>query len=101
MRRLTATYRLQMNASFTLSHARARVEYVARLGVSHLYCSPILAARVGSTQCYDVVDPTRINPELGTEDDLLALAQDLHSKDMGLILDIVPNHMGMSAENPY
>ena len=72
MRRLTATYRLQMNAGFTLSNARARVEYFARLGVSHLYCSPIFAARSGSTHGYDVVDPTRLNPELGTEDERAA-----------------------------
>ena len=101
MRRLTATYRLQMNAGFTLSHARARIDYFARLGVSHLYCSPVFAARSGSMHGYDVVDPTQINPELGTEDELRALANDLHAKDMGLILDIVPNHMGIGAENRY
>ena len=98
---LTATYRLQMNAGFTLEHARARVDYFARLGVSHLYLSPILAARRGSTHGYDVVDPTRINPELGTEDDLRALSRELHDRRMGLIVDIVPNHMGIGAENPY
>src|ERR1043166_3467752 len=101
MRRLTATYRLQMNAGFTLRRARTRVDYFARLGVSHLYCSPVFAARSGSMHGYDVVDPTRINTELGTEDDLRALAEDLHAKDMGLILDIVPNHMGIGAENRY
>ena len=98
---LTATYRLQMNAGFTFAHARARVDYFARLGVSHLYLSPILAARRGSMHGYDVVDPTRINPELGTERDLRALSRALHARDMGLILDIVPNHMGIGAENPY
>ena len=66
---LTATYRLQLNAGFTLAMARERVDYFARLGVSHLYLSPILAARRGSMHGYDVVDPTRVNPELGTEDD--------------------------------
>jgi malto-oligosyltrehalose synthase len=101
MPRLTATYRLQMNAGFTLSDARARIDYFARLGVSHLYCSPVLAARAGSTHGYDVVDPTRINPELGSEDDLRVLSRDLHARDMGLILDIVPNHMGIGAENSY
>ena len=98
---LTATYRLQLNAGFTLADARAHVEYLVRLGVSHIYCSPVLAARAGSTHGYDVVDPARINSELGTETDLRALSQDLHARDMGLVLDIVPNHMGMSAENPY
>jgi len=101
MPRLTATYRVQMNASFTISHARAQVDYLSRLGVSHLYCSSVLAAHAGSTHGYDVVDPTRINPELGTEDDLRALSRDLHDRDMGLILDVVPNHMGTGADNPY
>ena len=67
---LTATYRLQMNAGFTLRDALARVEYFSRLGISHLYLSPILAARRGSMHGYDVVDPQRINPELGTRQDL-------------------------------
>src|SRR5262249_33215890 len=100
-RPLTATYRLQMSAGFTLSDALARVGYFERLGVSHLYLSPILAARRGSQHGYDVVDPTRINPELGTETDLRALADALHARDMGILLDIVPNHMGTGPENPY
>jgi (1->4)-alpha-D-glucan 1-alpha-D-glucosylmutase len=98
---LTSTYRVQMNAGFTFAQARARVPYFARLGISHLYCSPILAARRGSMHGYDVVDPTKVNPELGTEADLRALADDLHRHDMGLIVDIVPNHMGIGAENRY
>src|SRR5215212_6378480 len=98
---LTATYRVQMNAGFTFAHARARVDYFARLGVSHLYLSPILAARRGSMHGYDVVDPTKINPELGTESDLRALSEDLRRRDMGILLDIVPNHMGTGPENPY
>jgi (1->4)-alpha-D-glucan 1-alpha-D-glucosylmutase len=69
--------------------------------VSHLYLSPILAARRGSEHGYDVIDPTRINPELGTEADLRALADDLHARSMGILLDIVPNHMSTDAENPY
>ena len=98
---LTATYRLQLNGAFTLNDARAHVAYFERLGISHLYLSPILAARRGSEHGYDVVDPTRINPELGTESDLRALAADLHERNMGIVLDIVPNHMSTSAENPY
>lgn len=98
---LTATYRLQMNAGFTLAQARERVEYFAALGVSHLYLSPIFAARRGSMHGYDVVDPTRVNPEIGTEADLRVLSQDLHRHGMGLILDVVPNHMGIGRENPY
>jgi (1->4)-alpha-D-glucan 1-alpha-D-glucosylmutase len=99
--RLTATYRVQMNHSFTFAHARAQIDYLARLGISHLYCSPIVAARKGSMHGYDVVDPTRVNPELGTEADLRALSEDLHAREMGLIVDIVPNHMGIGAENAY
>ena len=98
---LTATYRLQMNAGFTLAQARERVEYLATLGVSHLYLSPIFAARRGSMHGYDVVDPRRVNPEIGTEADLRVLSQDLHRHGMGLILDVVPNHMGIGRENPY
>jgi len=98
---LTATYRVQMNAGFTFAMARDRVEYFSRLGVSHLYLSPILAARRGSMHGYDVVDPTKLNPELGTEADLRALAQSLRAHDMGILLDIVPNHMGIGPENPY
>jgi len=98
---LTATYRLQVNAGFTFRQVRERVEYFQNLGVSHLYLSPILAARRGSMHGYDVVDPTRINPEIGTEAELRALADDLHARDMGLVVDIVPNHMGIGPENPY
>jgi (1->4)-alpha-D-glucan 1-alpha-D-glucosylmutase len=100
-RSLTGTYRLQMNAGCTFEQVRERVDYFSRLGVSHLYCSPIFAARRGSMHGYDVVDPTRINPEIGTERNLRALADDLHARGMGLLLDIVPNHMGIGAENPY
>lgn len=98
---LTATYRLQMNAGFTLAQARERVAYFHELGISHLYLSPVFAARKGSMHGYDVVDPTHINPELGTDADLRALSAELHALDMGLILDIVPNHMGIGAENRY
>jgi len=98
---LTATYRLQMNAEFTFAQARKQLDYLQRLGVSHCYCSPILVARSGSKHGYDVVDPTRINPELGSENDLRQLAADLHDRGMGLIVDIVPNHMGIGPENPY
>ena len=90
-----------MNAGFTLRHALARVEYFSRLGVSHLYLSPILTARRGSMHGYDVVDPKRINPELGTRADLDALAHALHERDMGLIVDVVPNHMAVGPENAY
>ncbi len=94
-----ATYRLQLHAGFTLSRARALVPYLSRLGVSHIHCSPLLQARRGSTHGYDVVDPTRLDPELGTEEELGLLYRELTAHDMGLVLDIVPNHMAASSEN--
>ncbi|MDQ3949227.1 MAG: alpha-amylase family glycosyl hydrolase, partial [Gemmatimonadota bacterium] len=98
---LTATYRLQVHKDFPLARVREIVPYLNALGISHLYLSPLLAARPGSTHGYDVVDPTRLNPEVGTEDELRALAAELHDAGMGLILDIVPNHMGIGPENPF
>lgn len=98
---LRATYRVQMHAGFTLRDAIGIVPYLAALGISHLYASPIFAARPGSQHGYDVTDPCRINPELGTEDDLAALSAALHERGMGLLLDIVPNHMGTGRHNRY
>lgn len=90
-----ATYRLQLNKDFTFADAIALVPYLDSLGVSHVYLSPILRARPGSTHGYDTVDHTTINPELGTEADFRALAGALRQRDMGIILDFVPNHMGV------
>ena len=89
----SATYRLQVCRSLTLSEVRERVGYLRDLGISHLYLSPLLAAAPGSTHGYDVVDHSRINPEIGSEDDLRALAEALHEADMGALVDLVPNHM--------
>jgi (1->4)-alpha-D-glucan 1-alpha-D-glucosylmutase len=96
-----ATYRIQLHGGFPLAAARALVPYLARLGVSHLYASPILRARRGSRHGYDVVDPTALDPERGTEADLEALVAALRDHGMGLVLDIVPNHMAASSENPF
>jgi malto-oligosyltrehalose synthase len=98
---LRATYRVQLHAEFTLRDAIAIVPYLDALGISHLYASPILAARPGSRHGYDVVDPCRVNPELGTEGDLAALSAALHERGMGLLVDIVPNHMGIGARNRF
>ena len=98
---LTATYRLQLNARFPFERVRAVVPYLRRLGVSHLYLSPILAARGGSEHGYDVVDPTRVSADLGGEEGLRALADVLRAEGLGLVLDIVPNHMGTGASNPF
>ena len=98
---LRATCRLQLNADFDLRAARAVVPYLERLGVSHVYASPVLESRGGSTHGYDVVDPTRLDPDLGTEEDWRDLIDELRARGMGLLLDIVPNHMATGHENPY
>lgn len=100
-RRVTATYRLQLTRTFPIASARELVPYFHDLGVSHLYLSPVLAARPGSAHGYDVVDQARVNPDLGSDAELRALADDLHGRGMGIILDIVPNHMAASEHNPY
>lgn len=96
-----ATARLQLHKDFTLDQAAELVDYYAALGISHLYASPIFCARPGSTHGYDVIDPTQVNPELGGEEALHRLVERLHGKGMGLILDIVPNHMGVGAANGW
>ena len=102
MRPLTATARLQFHRGFTLHDATALVPYFDRLGISHLYASPLLTARAGSTHGYDIVDHNRINPELGGEDALRTLVEALRTRGMGLVLDIVPNHMGVGgADNAW
>jgi (1->4)-alpha-D-glucan 1-alpha-D-glucosylmutase len=99
--RISATYRLQFNKSFTFRDATNLLDYLRDLGTTHVYASPILAARHGSMHGYDVIDPTRLNPELGTEADFHALQEKLHSLEMGMVLDIVPNHMSASSENVW
>jgi (1->4)-alpha-D-glucan 1-alpha-D-glucosylmutase len=97
-----ATYRMQFHKGFSFADAVPLASYLAELGVSHLYSSPVLAARVGSTHGYDVIDHSRINPELGGEDGFRALAAALKAQGIGIILDIVPNHMAVGgADNPY
>jgi (1->4)-alpha-D-glucan 1-alpha-D-glucosylmutase len=98
---IRATYRLQLNSGFTLESARAIVPYLAKLGISHIYASPVLRSRPGSTHGYDVVDPTRLDPELGSDASWNALIADLRAHGMGMVLDIVPNHMGVGADNPF
>ncbi len=92
---LRATQRLQFHKGFTLDDAVPLVPYFAELGISHLYASPLLSARAGSMHGYDVVDPTSVNPELGGEPALRRLVAALREHDMGLILDIVSNHMAV------
>jgi (1->4)-alpha-D-glucan 1-alpha-D-glucosylmutase len=92
----SATYRLQFNASFTFEHAAGLVEYLDELGISDIYASPFLMARPGSVHGYDVTDHAKFNPEIGVEESFVRLAQALDRRRMGLIADVVPNHMCIS-----
>src|SRR5262245_54619764 len=102
-RRVTpgATYRLQMHAGFPISSARAIVPYLHSLGITHVYTSSLLTARTGSLHGYDVVDHGTLNPELGTEAEFQAWVAELRERGMGLILDVVPNHMCVGADNAW
>src|SRR5687767_1884540 len=101
MPRLRSTYRLQLGPGLGLGEARRLVPYLRDLGVSHLYLSPVLQARSGSTHGYDVADPTRISEELGGEDELRALCGAVAEAGLGVVLDVVPNHMAADDENPF
>jgi len=95
----TATYRIQFSPSFGFQAANSIISYLADLGISDLYASPIFKAVQGSLHGYDVVDPCRLNPELGGLSDFDALADELRKHNMGWIQDIVPNHMAVDSEN--
>ncbi|HEX6308570.1 MAG TPA: malto-oligosyltrehalose synthase [Longimicrobiales bacterium] len=101
MRVPIATYRLQINDAFTLDDACAVVPWLARLGITDIYLSPVFEARRGSTHGYDVTDPTRIRASVGGMSALTRLAEEAQRHHMGIVLDIVPNHMAASAENPW
>ena len=96
-----ATYRLQLGEGLTFAGAAALVPYLRDLGVSHLYLSPSFAAREGSTHGYDVVDPARLSAALGGEDGFRALAATVLDAGMGIVLDVVPNHMAIDDANRY
>ena len=96
-----STYRLQFNAGFRFEDARALIPYLYDLGITDVYASPLLQAKRGSPHGYDVTDPSHLNPELGTDQEFDAFVTELHNHDMGLLLDIVPNHMSASSENPW
>lgn len=101
MHQKIATYRLQLCADFTLNDAATIVDYLSELGVSHVYSSPILQAVKGSTHGYDVLDHTRINCELGGDPALVRLTHKLSQHGLGLLLDIVPNHMAIGKDNHW
>ncbi len=91
-----STYRLQFNHSFTFNDAAKQVPYLQALGITHCYASPYLKAVPGSLHGYDVVDPASLNPEIGSKDDYQKFVQILKTHGMGHILDVVPNHMGIT-----
>jgi (1->4)-alpha-D-glucan 1-alpha-D-glucosylmutase len=89
----TSTYRLQFNHNFTLKQAQGLIDYLANLGITDCYASPLVLARPGSLHGYDVTDHSMVNPEVGGEEQLVEFAHGLRTRGMGLILDTVPNHM--------
>ncbi|MBD2041278.1 malto-oligosyltrehalose synthase [Microcoleus sp. FACHB-672] len=99
MRIPTTTYRIQFHAGFNFDSAKQIVSYLAELGISDLYASPIFKAREGSTHGYDVVDPNQLNPELGTQENFEALVKEIQAHSMGWVQDIVPNHMAYDSQN--
>jgi len=98
----SATYRLQFNRDdLRFEKARSLVPYLHALGITDLYASPLFEARRGSAHGYDITNPARLNPELGSEEDFTALTRNLRQNSMGLLLDVVPSHMAASSENPW
>ena len=93
-----ATYRIQLNQTFTFQDASKIIPYLDDLGITDLYCSPYFRAVPGSMHGYDVVDPTMLNPEIGTEEQYHAMIDELHQRGMGHVLDVVPNHMGITQQ---
>src|SRR5689334_1564122 len=96
-----STYRLQLNARFKFRHAIDITGYLHQLGITDCYASPIFTARPESTHGYDVCNCSQLNRNLGTDEDFELWSERLHQLDMGLLLDIVPNHMGADPLNPW
>lgn len=97
-----ATYRIQLNRDFGLAQATALVPYWHALGISHCYTSPYLKARAGSSHGYDITDHAALNPEIGSDADLARWVGALRAHDMGQLIDLVPNHMGvLGGDNPW
>jgi (1->4)-alpha-D-glucan 1-alpha-D-glucosylmutase len=96
-----STYRLQFNQHFRFTDAKDLIPYLHSLGITDIYASPLLQAKRGSAHGYDVTDPSHLNLELGTHEEFDAMVQELQAHGMGLLLDIVPNHMAASGENPW
>ena len=100
-RPISSSYRLQLHAGFPFSEASKVAGYLKELGISHVYCSPYLQAANGSMHGYDVVDPQKVNVELGGEEGQTQFSIALRVLGMGQVLDIVPNHMATGSENKY
>jgi (1->4)-alpha-D-glucan 1-alpha-D-glucosylmutase len=95
-REILATYRLQLNSNFGFREAGALGDYLAALGISHIYCSPCLQATPGSAHGYDVIDHSQVSADLGGEEEFARMCAVLRDRSLGLIMDIVPNHMAIS-----
>jgi (1->4)-alpha-D-glucan 1-alpha-D-glucosylmutase len=91
----TATYRVQFHRDFTFRDAQALVDYFSELGITDIYASPCFKPQTGSQHGYDICDPTRFNPEVGDEEDFAAFSAVCQAAGIGLILDVVPSHMGI------
>jgi (1->4)-alpha-D-glucan 1-alpha-D-glucosylmutase len=96
-----ATYRVQLHAGFRFQDARALIPYLDELGVTDFYASPVFKAKPGSTSGYDITDPEQLNPELGSQEEFRAFADELKRRGMGLLIDIVPNHMAADSGNKW
>lgn len=96
-----STYRLQFNRHFTFRDAEKIVPYLKEIGISHIYASPFLWAKAGSLHGYDIIDHSSVNPEIGSESDFNKFVTTVQKNSMGIILDIVPNHMGIGSENKW
>ncbi|TCM14416.1 (1-_4)-alpha-D-glucan 1-alpha-D-glucosylmutase [Novosphingobium sp. PhB165] len=101
MRDLVATYRLQLRGGVGLAEARGLLPWLVELGVSHLYLSPLFRAGEASTHGYDVIDPNEVDPAVGGEAAFVALADAAREAGIGIVLDIVPNHMAFTPDNPF
>src|SRR5262245_7197180 len=97
----SSTYRVQLNSSFTFQHAADLVDYLDGLGIGTCYVSPVLTARSGSPHGYDVIDHSRLNPDIGTDEQFCEFALRLRDRGMGLLLDVVPNHMCVDTGNAW
>src|SRR5436190_20773445 len=101
MRIPISTYRVQFNRDFRFADAVRIVDYLHDLGITDLYASPILKARPGSVHGYDAIDPTTLNPEIGTREEFDLIVSALKTRGIVLVLDIVTNHMAASVDNPW